>query len=286
MIIYSVFPEVNLEEQLQGEISILTYNVAGLPQRISSAKTHRRTSMLSIGEKLNDFDIVNLQEDFNFNPYLYRTSNHSYRSNHRGRIPFGDGLSTLSRYPIIDFKRIPWHKCNGTDCLTTKGFSVAKILLAQGVTIDVYNVHATSGMSQAASKTRNHNLIQLAQYIQDHSKDRPLLVLGDFNAYYTFQWDNMNTFLSQTKLSDAWLVQYKENKIPLIDDLFKVFPILDLKNEEESIDKILFRNSDSLTFKVNDYNIEKDIFINSDKKHLSDHLAVSANLSWEFKSTI
>lgn len=284
MLISSVFPEVDLEERPHGDIKILTYNVAGLPQRISSASTNRRASMLIIGEQLNAFDIVNLQEDFNYNQFLYSTNKHPYRSTHRGKVPFGDGLSTLSKYPILELQRIPWHKCNGTDCLTTKGFSVAKILLAKGVSVDLYNVHATSGMSQSASKARTNNLNQLAQYIQDHSKDRPLIVMGDFNAYYTFQWDNMKDLLGKTKLKDTWLIQYKEEKIPIIDDLFKVFPILDLKNEEESIDKILFRNSEELIFTVKEYNIEIDPFLDTNKQHLSDHLAVSASLSWEFKA--
>jgi hypothetical protein len=54
-----------------GTFSVISYNVAGLPQIISSAVTERASSIREIGGRLNRFDIVHVQEDFNYNKMLY-----------------------------------------------------------------------------------------------------------------------------------------------------------------------------------------------------------------------
>src|SRR5690606_13930897 len=56
--------ESSTERFLQGKISLLTYNIAGLPQGISAAKLPRKFSIAEIGEKVEPYDIVNVQEDF------------------------------------------------------------------------------------------------------------------------------------------------------------------------------------------------------------------------------
>ncbi|WP_164122179.1 MULTISPECIES: endonuclease/exonuclease/phosphatase family protein [Sphingobacterium] len=188
-------PLLDLDDFQRGELRVLTYNTAGLPQHISSASTPRRTSIALIGKYLNSYDIVNLQEDFNYNKSLYSTTEHRYKTLHKGRVLFGDGLSTLSRFPIVEYRRIPWTSWNGSDCLTPKGFSYSQIQLSKKITIDVYNLHANAHDNVRSAQVRRKNLDQLARYIHDHSSERPLLVMGDFNAHYAHGLDNLFDFL-------------------------------------------------------------------------------------------
>src|SRR5687767_4720950 len=121
--------EKDNEKQLEGEITFLTYNIAGLPTAI--AETHPLHNTPYIAGLVNDYDVVNVQEDFNYNHLLYAGAKHPYRTPWMGPVPFGDGLNTLSKFPILDFKRIKWNRCSFSECLTIKGFSYSRIEIAK-----------------------------------------------------------------------------------------------------------------------------------------------------------
>jgi endonuclease/exonuclease/phosphatase family metal-dependent hydrolase len=263
-----------------GSLNLLTYNIAGLPELLSSAVTERESSITTIGERVNRFDIVNVQEDFNYNKFLYSKNTHTYRTENMGGIPFGDGLSTLSRYPIVDFERVSWTACHGADCLTPKGFSFARIQLAKEVFIDVYNVHATAQDDFEATVARQKNLNQLKKYIQQYSAGRPLLLMGDFNAHYAYALDNVASFQKELGLADAWVTLKNEGKIPENQANFRATSALKLTDDCEGIDKIYYRNTDSMVFEAREYKVHKELFRNSDGQDLSDHCAVSLQLGW------
>jgi hypothetical protein len=56
------------------KISILSYNVAGLPAILSSSKPATNTHQ--IGTLIRPYDIVHVQEDFCFNDILYKYDIH------------------------------------------------------------------------------------------------------------------------------------------------------------------------------------------------------------------
>src|SRR5581483_8603985 len=94
-----------------GSFSVLTYNIAGLPQALSSAPTPRDSSTAQIGRLINAYDVVHVQEDFNYHAYLYDYGNlHPYRTATSGGAGIGDGLNSLSYFPITDFSRTTWNK--------------------------------------------------------------------------------------------------------------------------------------------------------------------------------
>ncbi len=271
---------VELPVATSGELQLLTYNIAGLPELISSAKTSRAASIASIGKKVNHFDIVHVQEDFNYNKFLYQDNAHPYRTVNMGSVPFGDGLSTLSKYPIVHFERVAWADCNGADCLTPKGFSFSRVQLAKDVFVDMYNLHATAQNDKNACKARQKNLIQLLNFIQEHSPCNPLLIMGDFNAHYAHGRDNVSDFKEQIGALDAWVVLMNNADYPKVDPSFQAKPILSLTDRCESIDKILFRNSDHLVFTPKSYKVEKTLFSNQQGEDLSDHCAISMAMDW------
>jgi len=275
---------ITLAELNNGQLSLLTYNVAGLPDFLSAAVNSRAKSMKEISQKINHFDIVNVQEDFHYHHELYESgNNHRYRTEHKVAVPYGDGLNTFSKYPIQETRRIPWQHCNGSDCLAAKGFSFSRIVVAKDVSIDVYNIHATAQDDNKAAHARKRNIEQLADYINTHSTENAVIVMGDFNAHFAAAWDNLPWFVDQTQVKDVWVTLMKNGTSPLPYQTFIPNDKLTLTDTCESIDKIFFRNSAVIKFTPKKYKVEKQYFTDRDNIPLSDHYAISCVLQWEIK---
>ena len=86
-------------------------------------------------------------QDFNYHAYIYATDTHPHRTPTTGGVPFGSGLNTVANYPWSKFQQVKWNACwfNSGDCLTPKGFSFMRMQIADGVEVDLYNLHADAG---------------------------------------------------------------------------------------------------------------------------------------------
>jgi endonuclease/exonuclease/phosphatase family metal-dependent hydrolase len=265
-----------------GSFSVITYNIAGLPQLISSAATPRRESIATIGKLLNRFDIVHVQEDFNYNDELYGAgNNHPYRTPTKGAVMTGDGLNTLSKFPVREIRRIAWTHCTGADCFTPKGFTYTRIEIAANRFIDFYNVHANAYNHPRAALARRKNIAQLSAYIQLHSPGNAVVVMGDLNGRYCFSEDNIRLLLEENRLSDAWLGLHCKNTPPVSSSTIPASNILNLTDTCETIDKILFRSSNTIQLKLSGYALEKQRFSDPSGTPLSDHHPVSARFEWQ-----
>lgn len=133
-----------------GSFTFLTYNVAGLPPIFNDNGVPGDKGVNSnlIGEQLarGAYDVVHLQEDFNYHAYIYETDDHPYRTATSGGVPFGSGLNTVANYEWTGLQRVKWNECNlnSGDCLTPKGFTFMTANIG-GVAIDLYNLHADAG---------------------------------------------------------------------------------------------------------------------------------------------
>lgn len=108
--------------------SVLSYNVAGLPDIISSGNPDINT--VKISPLLNQYDITSVQEDFAYHNDLIQYVTHTYLTPHNGNVPFGDGMNFISKYPFYDYDRETWEERHGffdsgSDELTPKGFMYA-----------------------------------------------------------------------------------------------------------------------------------------------------------------
>ncbi|MFF6805506.1 endonuclease, partial [Streptomyces sp. NPDC012616] len=182
-----------------GSFSTLTYNVAGLPAIISSASTPRDTSTTAIGQRIAPYDIVHVEEDFNYHSYLYAADTaHAYRTPTSGGAAIGSGLNTLSKLPYDadDFERVRWNSCqvDSGDCLTPKGFTFIRERLAEGVYVDFYNLHTNAGTNDGDLASRADNLAQLTAFIKTHSAGNAVVVMGDTNTRYTRSGDTIAEF--------------------------------------------------------------------------------------------
>lgn len=275
-----------LRAAAEGKFSVITYNVAGLPQIISSAVTSRASSIAEIGKRLNDYDIVHVQEDFNYNTELYGGNSHPYRSKSMGPIPFGDGLNTLSKFPISNVERVEWTDCAGADCLTSKGFTRSRVQIAHQVYIDFYNVHANASNYPFAAAARCKNIHQLSRYIKTHSGNNAVVVMGDMNAHYCYKSDNIRDLLRENGLDDAWVILNKKGEFPKPTADPPGSSILSLTDTCESIDKILFRNSEEIQLSPGHYQVPKVFFSDGEGRPLSDHHPVSLLFSWILKRNL
>lgn len=283
-----------------GELTLLSYNVAGLPEVLSGSEPE--TNMPLIGPLLNDYDLVLLQETWKTpdpNPLApLRVYHEELESRvdfeHRSEsapLPMGsdptrpeailaDGLNQFSRFPFDDVVRQRWEGCFGGadtsqggagDCLSQKGFMVTTTTLADGVEVDVYDLHAEAGSTAEDQSLQADDFDQLAAFIEQHSEGRPVLLAGDTNLHTDEApdpdhpegdgdaaiWDR---FLERTGLTDVCAVVGCD--------------------DPGAIDKAAFRSDAGVTLEPQGHRFETDVFVRDDGADLSDHHALAVPFTW------
>ncbi|WP_328549917.1 jacalin-like lectin [Streptomyces sp. NBC_00366] len=267
-----------------GSFNVLTYNVAGLPEGLSSS--HPATNTPLISPRLASYDIVNVQEDFNYHAALYAGDNHPYRTATSGGAAVGDGLNTLSNYPLDDFERVKWNQCTGTNCLTPKGFTLARVRLAEGVFLDLYNAHPNADDSDDALAARRANIQQLSDFIGANSAGNAVLVMSDTNTRYTRSADNIRTLVNDNGLTDAWVKLVKGGTAPTQGADPLLCPTSAPSNDCEVVDKVLYRSSRLLSLDATHYNDEWAKFLDSKGGNLSDHFPHTVGFSYTLNSSL
>jgi hypothetical protein len=266
---------------VDGNFSTLSYNVAGLPQILSSASGDRAAAMALISCYVKGFDFVNVQEDFNYHAELYDScDDHPYRSPTSGGVMIGSGLNSLSRFSYMDWERVKWNACNGVDCLTPKGFTLARTRLAEGVYVDIYNLHAQAQTEEADLDARRKNLLQLLGYIEYNSAGNAIIVMGDTNTRYTRDGDNMWEFLRRG-FSDVWISRVRNGTVPATGSSALVCDPPVTSPECEVVDKVVVRDNGYVNLKALDYHISEDA-VDANGIDLSDHRAIAVN--WNYST--
>lgn len=267
-----------------GTFAALTYNVAGLPEGLSSAPTPRASATTAIGQRLSAYDIVNVQEDFNYHAALYAADGHPYRTPTSGGAGTGSGLNTLSSYPYDsdDFERVHWNSCqlDSGDCLTPKGFTFMRERLAEGVYADFYNVHTNAGTNPGDESSRADNLNQLSAFIATHSAGNAVVVMGDTNSRYTRAADTIAEFAAANGLTDAW-VRIERGGVPPSKGS-DALPCDEnaITDTCEVVDKVLYRSSPFVTLTALDYHNQHAGFLDGGGLMLSDHDPISVTFAW------
>ncbi|WP_123743331.1 jacalin-like lectin [Saccharothrix texasensis] len=261
-----------------GQFSVLTYNVAGLPEPLSGSNPATNTPL--IGARVRDYAVVNVQEDFNYHAALYAADNHPHRTPTSGGVPFGDGLNTLSAYPYSDFARVKWDRCNGTDCLTPKGFTFARLHLAEGVRVDLYNVHANAGSTDADLAARRANITQLSQYVALNSAGNAVIIMGDTNTRYTRAGDNIRDLVRANGLTDAWVERVRGGVEPALGSPALVCDPANVTEACEVVDKVFYRDNAHVDLTATSYRNDHASFLDPDGEPLSDHYPHTVGFSW------
>ncbi|RDW82708.1 putative endonuclease family protein [Coleophoma cylindrospora] len=273
-----------------GEFSILAMNVAGLPSILNSNDVpgDKATNAGTIGTYFSeyDYDMIHVQEDFNYHAYLYATDDHPYRTATSGGAAIGSGLNSLSNFDWIDFSRTKWATCSdasGADCLTPKGFTFMRAIISDGVYIDFYNLHADAGTESGDETARAANLLQVAEYIDTWSTGNAVMVFGDTNSRYTRSLDNITVFEIENGLTDAF-VQLEHSGVNPTVEVDCDNP--SLVNNCETVDKVFYRGSKALTLDATYFNYESSKFLQANGSVLSDHNPITVNLTWSVGTTL
>jgi endonuclease/exonuclease/phosphatase family metal-dependent hydrolase len=267
-----------------GEFLALSYNVAGLPQGISGSMPARFTPLIS--PLLNGYDLVLVQESWQtpdpnplaplrvYHELLVADADHPYKSEpaplplgsdpRRPSALVGDGLNVLSRFPFEPVVRVAWEGCDDSaaDCLALKGFSVARTSFADGVVVDVYDLHMEAGGNAHDEMLRDQGVTQLAEFLREFSAGRAVIVGGDFNLHTDEEPDGSQyrRLLAETGLID-------------------VCAALDCP-QPGRIDKFAYRPSDAIALEPLSWRFETDVFVSPEGEALSDHDALAVRFRW------
>jgi endonuclease/exonuclease/phosphatase family metal-dependent hydrolase len=271
------------------KFTVLTYNIAGLPELISSGDPAVNTPKISV--LVNDYDIVQVQEDFNYHAALYANDYHPYRTATSGGVPFGDGLNTLSNFPFSeDLIRVKWNDCSNTDgnCLTPKGFTWNRVRLEEGVYLDIYNCHTGAGDVEAAYDARRKNIIQLVNYINTNSAGNAVLLTGDWNCRYTRTEDNIRLVTTNAGATDVWIQLIKNGIAPTQGSGALVCPGSDIVTDYqcEIVDKIFYRSNNFITLTPLEFTYEDARFRDENGSMLSDHRPVFTRFQYTLNSNL
>lgn len=201
-------------------ISVLTYNVRGLPWPVASG---RGNALRAIGQELammrragQQPDVVLIQEGFRSEiSELAQASGYKFwargpgRGAGLGRLASA-GLHVLSDAPIIDVRRHAYGDCAGLDCFANKGVMRVRILPVGATSpIDIVNTHLNSRTASRATPANalaahNAQVRQLNAFVSEVREDGvPMVVGGDFNVrnspqrYYFDALDRPYTVVSE-----------------------------------------------------------------------------------------
>ena len=306
-----------------GSFNIINYNVAGLPIPSSETEDGRdaMADTLLIGAMLNtmDYDIVALQEDFNYDIYLrdlmtnYANEKNilgnltvRHQTEHSGGVPLGDGLNVFSKYALYNEFRVTWEESSGvfeggSDELTYKGFLVTTIKLAEGYYLDIYNIHADAYGDIGSVNARKAQYKQLADYIKKHSVydettgtyDHAVIVTGDFNSSICTEDSNGNPYLislllEAADLNDAWAVRQitEINENPEDYSAYYTYAKeTDLSYSEsqghyDSVERICYADGNGIDITCDSFRY-LEMLSPVTKLPLSDHCAADASFTFE-----
>jgi endonuclease/exonuclease/phosphatase family metal-dependent hydrolase len=270
-----------------GEVLALSYNVAGLPEGLSSSMPAEFTPL--IAPLLNGYELVLLQESWKTpdpNPFaptrvyheiLEAGADHPHKSvsaehplgmdPRRPEALLGDGLNMFSRFPFEPTIRQAWLGCDisAADCLAFKGFSVARTAFAPGVTIDVYNLHMEAGGTPRDEQLRDEGVTQMLAFMRDYSAGQAVIVGGDFNLHSDEEPDSgtFQRLLAEGGLTDACAA-------------------LDCP-QPGRIDKFVFRSGDRVDLSVASWRFETDVFVSPAGEALSDHDPLAVRFVWSVR---
>lgn len=252
--------------KVSGSFDLLTYNVADLPWPLSSAAVERTSATRQISTLLNDYDIVNVQEDFAYHQDLISSLRFPFQNTPFPPtvlwplgVPFNSGVNSFSSFYIEQTDRQSWDVCTLENCLTPKGFTMNRVVLPGGEKIDIYNLHADTNRYTAV----NDNLDQLTAYIQQHSSGNAVIVTGDFNTQYSTPGNALGKFATDNGLKD---VDRTNPPCATVCD--------------DGLDKVFYRSAPGVQLQATQIVNESSKFVTPDWQGLSDSSPIKVRFDY------
>ncbi len=306
----------------KGNFNMLNYNIAGLPIPSSETEDGRDAYLdtMEIGAMINamNYDIVAVQEDFNYDLYLREQFNkydnitdkdgvvtERHQTVHSGGVPLGDGLNIFSTFAQYNEAREAWEESSGvlvdgSDELTYKGILLTSVEIIDGYYVDIYDIHADAYGDAESLAAREAQMKQLAEFIKFRSKfdeetglyEHGVIVCGDFNVSVCNENADGEAYLIENllepaRLNDAWAV----STIASIEEdpadytaYYDYAKSTDLSYDEasghyDSVERICYADGNGLDLSLENFAY---FYMNGiDGESLSDHPAVEASFNYE-----
>lgn len=262
-------------------VSVLSYNILGLPEFV--AKRDREKWMPIIARRSCPYNIVLFQEDFTYHDLLRRNAGcHKFIRQAPGAASttggtafgmrfsnlsklvtggklFGSGLAVFTRHVVTRNAGISYGVCKGytdyqQDCLSDKGAQLVTIKFASGISLDIYNTHLDAGRAKEDQAVRVKQLAMFARFVEQRSRNRPVIIAGDFNLNWTFpvMRRSLESFIKRLGLTR----------------------VAEAENPKNPIDHILYRGAGRIGLSVISAGLARGFTVNG--QPLSDHEPVTA----------
>ena len=223
-----------LPEPIIGAFTCATYNVDGLPKKISVVTINGDgpgadgTSNISAKIATQNWDFVGFSEDFEYHSNLTSSLGSYQWGKHRGSISSSalyktldtDGLEFAARKAtcswsaenITAFTSSAGGLTSGANTCIEKGIRHYPVTIAEGVVVDVIITHMNTYSSSGSShiNAQHAQLKQIAQYINNlvANNNRPVIFMGDTNCRYTrndFNTNFWSVLSSDLTYADPWV---------------------------------------------------------------------------------
>ena len=293
------------DESASGTLKLVNYNVAGLslPSFITPDKPDTKKTTQVIGQyfKDYDYDVLCVQEDFDYHFTLTSTLQPDYKTYWNGGMGIGSGLNLFSRYKLYDAGRVPWDVAcgvldRGSDELTPKGIVYATIELAPGAYVDIYDIHADAYEDTGSVDAKYSQFKQLYDLIASRNTGHAVIVTGDFNTYFTMDYETVSSsgqtrpgrgvylrqlFHDDGGFDEAWIEAcFDGNYNFTAADVYARYAnqYSDQWGNYDSAEKMFYRGSDAVTFSTvsHEYRWIKD----AQGGDVSDHAAQLVTLAY------
>jgi endonuclease/exonuclease/phosphatase family metal-dependent hydrolase len=163
-------------------LSLVTYNIWGLPSWMSGARSGRYPRIARELERL-DPDVVLLQEAWTAKARTAVPTNGNWSvARAAGQHTFfqQSGLVTLSKFPIIGGEFYPFSRAAFPDRFVNKGLLKVTVQMPGGRVLNVWNVHLQDGGSAEIRLSQVRELVSRVEATEDGQIAD--LVGGDFNC--------------------------------------------------------------------------------------------------------
>ena len=234
----SQFKKLQVRKKVSGTFTAATYNVDGLPQKISFYNLNEdgpgEDGTISISNKIAEsgWDIIAFSEDFEYHNQLTSALGDYRFGKYRGTITSSavtsrldtDGLGfavfkdncDYTSETIQQFDSEYGGLSGGANTCIKKGIRHYVVVMNDGVEIDVIithmNTYSSGNIITPASKWLNAQhgqLTEVAEYINSiRGNKRPIIFMGDTNCRYTrhdfktYFWGKLN---SDLVYKDPWV---------------------------------------------------------------------------------
>lgn len=304
-------------EAASGTFTCATYNVDGLPQKISFVSINSDgpgasgTNSISAKIAQQNWDFVGFSEDFAYHSNLISSLSNYQWGTYRGSISSSalyktidtDGLEfaankttcSWSEENIVAFTSSNGGLTSGANTCIKKGFRHYPVTVAEGVVVDVIITHMNTYSSSGSGhiNAQHAQLKQIAQYINNlvATNNRPVILMGDTNCRYTrhdFQTYFWGVLSSNLTYADPWVdfqwngvyPTYPSNSLMVSDATGTSSSDIICADTQkgEVVDKIIYINNPNAPVQIKAQSYLRDY---DNFNGLADHMPIVVTFSYE-----